>query len=121
MFDCHFRVIVDLNTHDNGEHLSAQLGQHFQDGVVHRVLCHRCPRPLHQGSRGHYDSGERDLDSISQARIGVRMMCAPMHITPDILDRLPMWALERLQVLLYVVQEKAMRADDDIHVQWYRL
>ena len=40
-FDCHERVIVDLKTHDNIEHLSALLGQHFKDGVwfiYHRVL-----------------------------------------------------------------------------------
>ena len=33
-FRCRGRVIVDLKTHDNDEHLSAQLGQHFEDCVL---------------------------------------------------------------------------------------
>ena len=32
--DCHERLVVDCKTHDNGEHLSRQLGQHFKDGVL---------------------------------------------------------------------------------------
>ena len=115
-FDCHERVISDLKTHDNGEHLSAQPGQHFKDGVWLFTefsgidVPGRCIKGLADATiqEGVISTATvRHIPACERSKTCQRVLASfsddvrPNHIKTDILDRLPKCALERLQALLH--------------------